>query len=82
MRQTEALVKKLQEEEKPAKSKAIDEQRIYLEEIEKNLSARLGRKVSIAAGRKKGKIELEYYDLDDLEALLSLLESIKGGSAR
>ena len=82
VRQTEALVKKLQEEEKPAKSKAIDEQRIYLEEIEKNLSARLGRKVSIAAGRKKGKIELEYYDLDDLEALLSLLESIKGGSAR
>ena len=82
VRQTEALVKKLQEEEKPAKSKAIDEQRIYLEEIEKNLSTRLGRKVSIAAGRKKGKIELEYYDLDDLEALLSLLESIKGGSAR
>ena len=82
VRQTESLVKKLQEGEKPAKVKANDEQRIYLEEIEKNLSTRWGRKVSIAAGRKKGKIELEYYDLDDLEHLLSLLDSIKGGSAR
>ena len=81
VRQTEALVKKLQEEEKPQKAKAVDEQRIYLDEIEKNLSSRLGRKVSIAAGRKKGKIELEYYDLEDLEALLALLESLKGGSA-
>ena len=79
VRQTEALVKKLQEEDKPPKAKPENEQRIYLDELEKNLSARLGRKVSIAAGRKKGKIELEYYDLDDLEVLLSLLESIKGG---
>ena len=82
VRQTETLVKKLQESEKPPKPKANDEQRIYLEEIEKSLSNRWGRKVSIAAGRKKGKIELEYYDLDDLEHLLSLLESIKGGNAR
>ena len=79
VRQTEALVKKLQEEDKPLKAKPDDGQRIYLEELEKNLSTRLGRKVSIAAGKKKGKIELEYYDLDDLEHLLALLESIKGG---
>lgn len=82
VRQTEALVKKLQTEDKPPKEKAIDEQRIYLDEIEKNLSTRLGRKVSIAAGRKKGRIELEYYDLDDLENLLALLETIKGGQPR
>ncbi len=82
VRQTEALVKKLQADDKPVKPDKIDETRIYLDEIEKNLSTRLGRKVSIAAGRKKGKIELEYYDLDDLEVLLSMLESLKGGSAR
>lgn len=82
VRQTEALVKKLQAEDKPPKAKPNEEQRIYLEEIEKNLSTRLGRKVSIAAGRKKGKIELEYYDLEDLEALLALLESLKGGAAQ
>lgn len=82
VRQTEALVKKMQAEDKPTKAKADDPQRLYLDELEKNLSSRLGRKVSIAAGRKKGKIELEYYDMDDLELLLSLLESIKGGAAR
>lgn len=83
VRQTEALVKKHQDETKSSKkAKAVDEHRIYFEEIEKNLSSRLGRKVSIAAGRKKGKIELEYYDLDDLENLLALLDNIKGGSAR
>jgi ParB family chromosome partitioning protein len=81
VRQTEALVKKLQEEDKPPKPKAENEHRIYLDELEKNLSNRWGRKVSIAAGRKKGKIELEYYDLDDLEHLLSLLESIKEGTS-
>ncbi len=82
VRQTETLVKKLQEGEKPVKPAKSDENRIYLDEIEKNLSTRLGRKVSIAAGRKKGKIELEYYDLDDLELLLTMLESLKGGTAR
>lgn len=83
VRQTEALVKKLQEEEdKPSKVKSENENRIYLDELEKSLSTRLGRKVSIAAGRKKGKIALEYYDLDDLEHLLTLLESIKGGAAQ
>jgi ParB family chromosome partitioning protein len=81
VRQTEALVKKLQEEDKPPKPKAENEHRIYLDELEKSLSNRWGRKVSIATGRKKGKIELEYYDLDDLEHLLSLLESIKEGSS-
>ena len=81
VRQTEALVKKLQEEEKPVRPKAEDVQRVYLEDLEKDLSARWGRKVSIAAGKKKGRIELEYYDLDDLEHLLALLSSIKGGAA-
>ena len=79
VRQTEALVKKLQAEDKPDRVKASDESRIYLEEIEKSLSSRLGRKASIAAGKKKGRIELEYYGLDDLEHLLALLESLQGG---
>lgn len=80
VRQTEALVKKLQAEENvPSKVKPTDEQKIYLEELEKNLSARWGRKVSISPGKKKGKIQLEYYDPEDLEDLLSLLQSIDKG---
>ena len=46
---------------------------LYLADLEKNLSGRMGRKVHIVHGRKKGRIELEYYDEQDLEALLRTL---------
>lgn len=82
VRQTEALVKSMTEEKKTKPPKAESGHRIYLEELEKDLSSRWGRKVSINAGRKKGKIELEYYDPDDLEALLSRLASLQGGANR
>ena len=47
------------------------------------LATRFGRKVHIINGRKKGKIELEYYNPEDLNTLLELLEQLpsagKGG---
>lgn len=51
----------------------------YLKEAERQLSTGLGRKVTIAQGRKKGKIELEYYDQEDLEGLLSVLNALGRG---
>lgn len=60
--------------EKPAKP--ADPNAIYFREAEKSLSGRLGRKVTISTGRKKGKLELEYYGTDDLNALLELLEKL------
>ena len=81
VRQTEALVKTLQRDmvEKPAKQQ--DEIQLYLGAAEENLSSRLGRKVHINHHGKKGKIELEYYNNDDLDTLLSALALIsKGGN--
>ena len=79
VRQTEALVKALQKE-KPEKAKpAGDDIALYLGELEKDLSGRLGRKVKIAHRGKKGKIELEYYDTQDLEGLLALLQTMNRG---
>ena len=46
------------------------------EEAAKELSERLGRGCRIVTGRKKGRIELEYYGLDDLNALLDLLNQL------
>ena len=46
----------------------------YLAECEKELTVGLGRKVRIVSGKRKGRIELEYYGPDDLTALLDLLE--------
>ena len=79
VRQTEALVKALQKE-KPEKAKPAGEDiALYLGELEKDLSGRLGRKVKIAHRGKKGKIELEYYDTQDLEGLLALLQTMNRG---
>jgi len=77
VRQTEALVKALQKE-KTVKPRQDDETLLYLGEVEKDLSGRLGRKVKIAPKGKKGRIELEYYDDQDLESLLALLQTLNG----
>ena len=51
----------------------------YVAVAEKRLSDSLGRGVKISYGRKKGRIELEYYGEEDFENLLALLEGLKGG---
>ena len=78
VRQTETLVKVMQKG-KPDKPKPAEESlSLYLGELEKDLSGRLGRKVKIAHRGKKGRIELEYYDSQDLEGLLALLQGLQG----
>ena len=72
VRQTEALVKRLSAEEKPEKETPEDKVN-YTAEAQKELASRLGRGVKIVSGRKKGRIELEYYGLDDLNDLLDAL---------
>ncbi len=77
VRQTEALVKRLtQQAEKPKAEKdpdAVD----YIAEAQNDLKARLCRGVKIVQGKKKGRVELEYYDTDDLNDLLEALYLLK-----
>ncbi|OUO17872.1 ParB/RepB/Spo0J family partition protein [Flavonifractor sp. An4] len=77
VRQTEALAKRLAAGEKePPSPPPGPDLTIYLRAAEKSLAARFGRKVSIISGKKKGKIELEYYNPEDLNTLLDLLEQL------
>lgn len=76
VRQTEALVKRLSAEKIEAQVKDPDEVD-YLAEAQNELKARLCRGVKIVPGRKKGRIELEYYGMDDLNDLLDALAVIK-----
>ena len=78
VRQTEALVKALQKEKKEKAKPDGPDLSLYLGELEKDLSGRLGRKVKIAHKGKKGRIELEYYNEQDMEALLALLQHLNG----
>ena len=78
VRQTEALAKKMlagptEEPELPEPPKEVD----YAAEAQQSLASRLGRGVKIVTGRKKGRIELEYYGLDDLNDLLEALALLK-----
>lgn len=75
VRQTELLCKKL---DKPApKEKAPTLAVDYLAECEKDLTKRLGRKVKIVNGKRKGRFELEFYGQEDLQALLDALMKLK-----
>ena len=76
VRQTEALCKKLSKQAQPAKPQPpqVD----YLAECEKELTAGLGRKVRIVSGKRKGRIELEYYGQDDLQRLYEVLQGLSG----
>ena len=49
----------------------------YLAECEKTLTRCLGRGVKIVSGKRKGRIELEYYGQDDLQQLYDALHTIR-----
>jgi len=82
VRQAEAAAKHFTLEPKVKKEKKEDENRIYIEAAEKKLAERLGRRVTITSGRKKGRLELEYYNVDDLNDLLDQLESLSPAKSR
>ena len=48
----------------------------YLGECERSLSRRLGRKVRIVSGKRKGRFELEFYGPEDLNELLFALQRL------
>jgi len=76
VRQTEKLIKntalsKLKEKVKKKKGKDP-----YLEDIQERLTNHFGTKVVINHGRKKGKIEIEYYSRDDLQRILDIINML------
>ena len=73
VRATEALAKKICEDnikEVPKKSKEKD---VFIVDVEEKLRNIFGSKVNISKGKKKGKIEIEYYNEDDLNNIVSML---------
>jgi len=80
VRQTEALVKALNKPDIDKPKAEVPDIKMYLEELERDLSGSLGRKVKIAHKGKRGRVELEYYGDEDLELLLTALKSMRGGS--
>ncbi|MGI5970487.1 MAG: ParB/RepB/Spo0J family partition protein [Oscillospiraceae bacterium] len=77
VRQAETFCAKMAASEKkirpkPAKPLEAD----YMGDLERELSACVGRRVRIVSGKRKGRLEIEYYGGDDLEALASALRKL------
>ena len=70
-------VRKIENLSKVPEKKSVKKTRkndIYYAEIEDGLSRKLGRKTKIVPAKKGGTITLEYYDDNDFETLLDMLE--------
>lgn len=70
VRETEDLTKNVFIEKKKKKTPQKD---IFTLDIEEKLMNALGTKVNISKGKKKGKIEIEYHDDEQLSSIISLL---------
>lgn len=76
VRETERLINRLKaEKKKPKKSSTGSEQR-YLLSLAEDLSRRFGTKVQIKRHGKKGRVEITFYNNDDLDRVLTLLKQI------
>ena len=84
VRETEKLVKdtlkqaenKVKEEKSDSELKKLRDMKVYFSKLEEKITSNLGRKISISENKKKpgqGKLEIEYYDGEDLETLLKQL---------
>ncbi len=73
VRETEALIKKVQLPEKEPKEKEIDPN---TKALEQNLSEKLGSQVAINHNKKgKGKLVISYSDLSELDGIVSRFNS-------
>lgn len=73
VRQTEELVKKLNQNKISTKKKT-KKRDIFFDEVELALSENLGRKIQIVSNRDKGTIKIEFFDKDDLKKLIKNFE--------
>lgn len=72
VRETERLVAKAKQVKNTSLSRDVKDS--FIIEFESDLQSVFGTKVNIKQGRKKGKIEIEYYNDEDLSRLIQMLK--------
>ena len=72
VRQTEALVKALQKE--PAVPKQTKKRENFFTEVGLSLSTVLSRKVKVVGNSKGGRLEIEFFDKEDLKKLVKVFD--------
>ncbi|MBU8905767.1 ParB/RepB/Spo0J family partition protein [Desertibacillus haloalkaliphilus] len=78
VRELEQLIQRVNENVSRETKDKKAEPSIFIKEKEAYLRERLGTSVAIKKGKKKGKIEIEFFSEDDLERILLLFEEEQG----
>lgn len=73
VRETEKLVKSINAQSVPGSTR-IHKRDPFFSEVELSISSSSGRKVSVKEGKKGGKIEIEFFDKEDLQKIANLFE--------
>lgn len=73
VRETEKLVKSINSQSVPG-SMRIHKRDPFFSEVELSISSSSGRKVSVKESKKGGKIEIEFFDKEDLQKIANLFE--------
>ena len=77
VRETEKLVKQILENKEPEQDRETSEKLVY-KKLEESLKGILGSKVVIKGRNNgKGKIEIDYYSIEELDRIAELLSTIK-----
>jgi len=76
VRETERLIKRLKTENKKPKESSTSSEQRHLLSLAEDLSRRFGTKVQIKRHGKKGRVEITFYNNDDLDRVLTLLKQI------
>lgn len=77
VRATEKLVEKAKDDSRPARERKIPHARQEMDIIEGDLRSVLGTKVKLTGDGRKGKIEIEYYSVGELNELIDMLKEIR-----
>ena len=77
VRETENLVRRLKSEKKKPQLSIDRSEQIYFTSLAEDLSRHLGTKILIKKDGQKGKVEIEFYNDDDLERLINRLKQSK-----
>lgn len=78
VRSAEALAAAMNSEREKQTPPKKREKTPEVKDLEKNLSDSMGTRVKLEERRKGGKIEIEYYDAEQLEAIIKYLKGYKG----
>ena len=80
VRETEKLIKKIQKDKEVSEQKtkeAEDKLEFIYQDLEDKLKSAIGTKVTIKQRTKdSGKIEIDYYSIEELERIMTLLQSV------